>query len=233
MSRASRGTRTSGFSIPGADVPRRVTFDVSDFSAVFSADGGRIAHEANGNRDARSSRRRRYGGTGEEAVLLAEPEDEFHNPSDWSLDGRYSSSTSRRRGKAICARCRYSVSGSRSTWRGHRSPNRTAGSHRTAAGWPTNRQSRDALRSTFSLFQAWTQVPGLHRWRNASALAARRTRAVLPGARRQADGGGCASVGHHHGTFEAGPAVRDRRGCRSFAIGTRMSPATASVFSVN
>ena len=70
-------------------VPRRVTFEVSDFSAVFSPDGGRIAHEANGNRERTLVYERRSDGTGGEAVLLAEPEDEFHNPSDWSLNGQY------------------------------------------------------------------------------------------------------------------------------------------------
>ena len=70
-------------------VPRRVTFDVSDFSPIFSPDGRRIAHEANGNRERTLVYERRSDGTGGEAVLLAEPEDEFHNPSDWSLDGQY------------------------------------------------------------------------------------------------------------------------------------------------
>jgi eukaryotic-like serine/threonine-protein kinase len=71
-------------------VPRRLTFDFNDNAVIFSPDGSRIAHQAEGNRERTVVWERRSDGTGREAMLLAEPDEhEFHHPQDWSSDGRY------------------------------------------------------------------------------------------------------------------------------------------------
>jgi serine/threonine protein kinase/Tol biopolymer transport system component len=71
-------------------VPRRLTFGVNDTSIVFSPDGSRIAHQAEGNREGTVVWERRADGTGGETVLLQEADDyEFDHPRDWSSDGRY------------------------------------------------------------------------------------------------------------------------------------------------
>lgn len=74
----------------GRGVPRRLTFGLNDNSVIFSPDGSRIAHQAEGNRERTVVWERRSDGTGGETMLLAEPDEhEFHHPLDWSSDGRY------------------------------------------------------------------------------------------------------------------------------------------------
>jgi eukaryotic-like serine/threonine-protein kinase len=71
-------------------VPRRLTFGVNDNNAIFSPDGNRIVHQAEGNREGTVMWERRSDGTGPGTVLLREPEEyEFHHPLDWSPDGRF------------------------------------------------------------------------------------------------------------------------------------------------
>ena len=69
---------------------RRLTFGVNENSVIFSPDGNRIVHQAEGNREGTVVWERRSDGTGPETVLLPEPEEhEFHHPRDWSPDGRF------------------------------------------------------------------------------------------------------------------------------------------------
>jgi serine/threonine protein kinase/Tol biopolymer transport system component len=71
-------------------VPRRLTYGLNDTSIVFSPDGTRIAHQAEGDQEGTVVWERRADGTGGETVLLDEPdESEFDHPRDWSGDGRY------------------------------------------------------------------------------------------------------------------------------------------------
>jgi eukaryotic-like serine/threonine-protein kinase len=70
-------------------MPRRLTFDVSDNAVVISPEGDWIAHQAEGPRDGSVVYRRRSDGTGTAAVLLEESVDEWHQPMDWSGDGRH------------------------------------------------------------------------------------------------------------------------------------------------
>ena len=71
-------------------VPRRLTFGLNDTSIVFSPDGSRIAHQAEGNREGTVVWMRRADGTGGETVLIEESEEyQFDHPRDWSSDGRY------------------------------------------------------------------------------------------------------------------------------------------------
>jgi serine/threonine protein kinase/Tol biopolymer transport system component len=69
--------------------PRRLTFDVNDNAIVISPEGDWIAHQATGPRDGSVVYRRRSDGTGTATVLLEESVDEWHQPMDWSGDGRY------------------------------------------------------------------------------------------------------------------------------------------------
>jgi hypothetical protein len=70
-------------------MPRRLTFDVNDNAVVISPDGDWIAHQAEGPRDGSVVYRRRADGTGTATVLLEESVDEWHQPMDWSGDGRH------------------------------------------------------------------------------------------------------------------------------------------------
>ena len=71
-------------------IPRRLTFGLNDTSVVFSPDGSRVAHQAEGNHEGTVVWERRADGTGGETPLLQEPEEhEFDHPRDWSSDGRY------------------------------------------------------------------------------------------------------------------------------------------------
>jgi Tol biopolymer transport system component len=71
-------------------VPRRLTFGVNDNNIVFSPDGSRIAHQAEGAREGTVIWERRSDGTGGDRMLRAEPQQyEFDHPRDWSPDGRY------------------------------------------------------------------------------------------------------------------------------------------------
>jgi dipeptidyl aminopeptidase/acylaminoacyl peptidase len=69
---------------------RRLTFGLNDTSVIFSPDGSRIAHQAEGTREGTVVWERRADGTGGERVLINESEEyEFDHPRDWSSDGRY------------------------------------------------------------------------------------------------------------------------------------------------
>ena len=70
-------------------MPRRLTFDVTDNAAVISPEGEWIAYQAEGPRDGSVVYRRRSDGTGTATVLLEESVDEWHQPTDWSGDGRH------------------------------------------------------------------------------------------------------------------------------------------------
>ena len=70
-------------------MPRRLTFDVTDNAAVISPEGDWIAYQAEGPRDGSVVYRRRSDGTGTATVLLEESVDEWHQPVDWSGDGRH------------------------------------------------------------------------------------------------------------------------------------------------
>ena len=71
-------------------VPRRLTFGLNDNNTVFSPDGSRIVHQAEGRREGTVIWERRADGTGRERMLLEEPTQyEFDHPRDWSADGRY------------------------------------------------------------------------------------------------------------------------------------------------
>ena len=70
-------------------LPRRLTFDVNDNAVVISPEGDWIAHQAEGPRDGSVVYRRRSDGTGTATVLLEESVDEWHQPMDWSGDGRH------------------------------------------------------------------------------------------------------------------------------------------------
>ena len=70
-------------------MPRRLTFDVNDNAVVISPEGDWIAYQADGPRDGSVVYRRRSDGTGTATVLLEESVDEWHQPMDWSSDGRH------------------------------------------------------------------------------------------------------------------------------------------------
>ena len=128
-------------------VLRRLTFGVNDTNVIFSPDGNRIVHQAEGNREGTVMWERRSDGTGPETVLLHEPEEyEFHHPLDWSPDGRFilyavegRTSTDLRVLPLFGERRPFDIA------RRHL-PNPAAGSRRTGAGSRTNQTRPDRLR---------------------------------------------------------------------------------------
>ena len=69
--------------------PHRLTFGVTDGPAALSPDGSRVVYQAEGPRDGSVVYERRSDGTGDETILLEESVNEWHQPEDWSGDGRH------------------------------------------------------------------------------------------------------------------------------------------------
>ena len=113
-------------------VPRRLTFGVNDNNVIFSPDGHRIVHQAEGHREGTVMWERRSDGTGPETILLPEAEDTSFTIR-WTglpMDGSSCTRSTGRR-PLICGSCRSLVRGHHSTSLERLSQNPVAGSHRT------------------------------------------------------------------------------------------------------
>ena len=69
--------------------PHRLTFGETDGPPILSPDGRRVVYQAEGPRDGSVVYERRTDGTGDETVVLEESVNEWHQPQDWSGDGRH------------------------------------------------------------------------------------------------------------------------------------------------